>query len=242
MKPEQLTTSFALGKKQTEVLCRTVYLDTECLTAAPEMLNAIPSSSTWEAPCCAGVELDHCCCRGWNVQSRGIPSCSLKVHCSGGLDCPQCSQLTHIFSVHMTKERIGLYLEWLGWKGSWGKCGMVLRKKGERWTDGGSIWSFKTPVQSPLVIDTWMLKSLARWSLCVIASAELLLWGSCCSVNCCLLGVRCYYLGELCTWGSEMCLCCCHLICSPSAWTWSLPTTFSLKLWPSLMGCSIIQL
>lgn len=81
-------------------------------------------------------------------------------------------------------------------------------------------------MQSPLVIDTWMLKLLARWSLCVIASAELLLWGRSCSENCSLLGVRCYYLGELCTWGVK-CVCA-AAIWSASAWTWSLLTPFSL--------------
>lgn len=62
---------------------------------------------------------------------------------------------------------------------------------------GGSSWNFSTPVQSPLVIDTWMLKWLARYSFCVLASAELLLWRRSCSVSCCPLGASCFDLGAV---------------------------------------------
>lgn len=55
-------------------------------------------------------------------------------------------------------------------------------------------------------------------------------------MSCHLLGARCCYLGELCPGGSEMCLCCCHLICSPTARTWLLSTMFRLKLCLSLTG------
>lgn len=99
----------------------------------------------------------------------------------------------------MAKERISLCLK-SGWaEKDLGEMWNTAQKR-QGWTSGGSIWNFSSPVQSLLVIDTWMLKSLERCSFCVLASAEFLLWRRSCSVSCCLLGARCCYLGGAVMW------------------------------------------
>lgn len=63
-------------------------------------------------------------------------------------------------------------------------------QKWEGWTDGGSIWNFSTTVQSLLVIDTQMLKSLSGCSFCFLVIANLLHWIKSCSLRCCPLGAK----------------------------------------------------